>query len=369
MNEFLKKHPLGAAYFHKDCTLVMEGTKIRYPEHSVAVLPWNGIDKRNAQSMIDQRSLTVYSLDSFFTPYRHGEKAITLFTHIAGGIGDMIAFSAIPAYLNRYMIRVHTELRFFPIFQWFTHPVITLGWSDTIVKDYTNGNRLTKYSLLRRLPLEYSAIESHDRNWYEGFFDRIGVSDPGDEYKRPHLKTYRIHDEPTRLKKGAVLICHRASCQMRSSTLEDFFVPIRQIYPNRPLYVNQIDLEGNDAAFAEKNNIHVLSKASISQFLLDLFDAAMVVTTDSSAIHFREGIEKPCLGVFGATTTQSRTQYYLHTRSFNTRSDCAHQPCFIHELKKNMVCKNADEGDRVARCQTGISFQEQLYEQLKNYTI
>lgn len=367
MEDSLIQHKLGVAFFHKDCNMVMGGTIVKYPAKCAAVLPYQSIPKANIEEMLDKKVFSLYSLDSFFDRYQYGEKATMLFTHIGGGIGDMIAFSAIPAFLSRYKIKVHTDTRFVPVFQWFTHPILLAGWSDPIVKDFTAENRLVRYKYLRRLALEYSAIEGREKNWYEGFFQRIGISDVPDEYKRPHLNKTRPSITPTRLRRGSVIICHRASCQMRSSTLEDFYIPVRAAYPRRPIYVNETDLTESDREYAGKNKIHILPKSSIEQFLLDLFDADMVITTDSAAIHFREGIEKPCLCALAATTVESRTLYHLHTRSFNVRSDCPYEPCFIHELKKNMVCKNASEGDRVARCQTGESFREQLYENLKNY--
>jgi hypothetical protein len=358
------------AFFHKDCHLILGESRWKYPALSAAVLPFHFIAKSEIQKLIDTKIITLYTIDSFFQQYHYPGRAISLFTHIGGGIGDVLAFSVIPAFFPSEMISVYSEEKFFPVYRWFRNPVDLRQYFQPIVTNYNTTTRLTRYRHLYRLYLEYSAIESHDRNWYDGFFQRIGLKEAPEGFRAPLLKTGRIDSSPSMLPVKSILIAHRSSCQMRSSSLEDFYIPIRQVYPLRRLAVHETDLTDEDKRLIKdrKIKIAILPKCSIHQYLLNLYDAAMVVTTDSAAIHFREGIKKPCLGVFGAMTVESRTKYYRFTRSFDVKSDCPFQPCFIHELKKGQVCTNAQEGDRTAKCQSGVGFQEQLFENLKNYT-
>jgi ADP-heptose:LPS heptosyltransferase len=132
--------------------------------------------------------------------------------------------------------------------------------------------------------------------------------------------------------------------------------------------VHEVDLTETDKRFIEQTgNIFILPQSDLHDYLVNLYDADMVVTTDTGGLHFREGVGRPALGVFGAMTTGSRTSGYRFTKSFNVKSTCEHQPCFIHERIKNQVCLNAKEGDRVAKCQTGKSFQKQLEQELLKF--
>jgi hypothetical protein len=369
-NEFLSQHRLMVASFNKSTIFEENSHKIIYPAQSKAILPWRAIDKKDVDNLQKKGVINITPIDETFNRYKVGEQAFPLFTHIGGGVGDIIVFSAITAFLSDHRIIVHTEEKFRPIFEWFRYPVMFKNWHSTIVENHTPANRITRYKNLKRLPLEWSAIQSHDTNWYDGFFQRIGLEKAQEGYDRPILNTNRISHLPQLIKKNSILICHRASCQMRSSHFEDFYPAVREAFPNKTIYVHDVDLTESDQYFianqmVRRRNIVILPQCTMGQFLTNLYDADMVVTTDSSAIHFREGLEKPCLGVFGAMTIQSRASTYSFTRSFNTESPCPHQPCFIHELRKGQVCPNATEGDRVARCQSGPEFQLQLYRELK----
>ena len=365
LSDQVKDRFLPVAYFRKQCNLQANGFTQVYPARCAAVLPLASIDRKSTEQLVADKAISLYILDSLFQRYQYPERATSIFTHIGGGIGDVLAFSVIPAYLHNYLIRVFTEERFAPAYRWFTHSVDVRGFYKPIVTDWTQENRLTRYKYLRRLNLEFAAIESHEKNWYDGFFRRIGMDEAPVDFRRPLLKQNRIDDSQQRLAKNSVLICHRSSCQMRSSRLEDFYTPVKERWPNRPIYVHEQDLTDDDRTYINGKNIRIIPKCSIHDYLLNLYDAGMVVTTDSSATHFREGVCKPCLTAMAAMTVESRTKYYRHTLSFDIKSDCPHQPCFIHETKRGMVCPNAEEGDRIARCQTAENFQQQLYEQLK----
>jgi hypothetical protein len=297
-------------------------------------------------------------------------KSNKLFTHLGGGIGDILAISSLYSFLDEYQIKTFIVPKLFTVFDWFETSNFTLHDSfDVIFKDYTFAARRT--NPYKRIRLEFSAIESHDKDWYAGFFERIGIKQIDKGYCSPALRTIRITDKESHIdtSRKSLIISHRASCQMRSSRFEDFYKPIKKAYPDYDLYVHDTDLHETDKQYIATNKvkINIIPKCSISDYLLNLFDATMVVCTDTSAIHFREGIHKPCLAIFGAMTVESRTAHYKFTHSFNIQSNCKFQPCFIHELQKGMVCKLAKKGDYLAPCQTGDNFQEQLYTQLKSY--
>jgi len=361
---------LAAGYFRR--TISNEAYGIKWPERSVSLIPYQKADT-GLMKLIEQKLITVKPINEYFTDFNiETSKATRLFTHIGSGIGDILALSALTEYLSEYEIQVHAPRNKHVLFEWFKTPVDVLDYFRPIANDYftRQGFKNKMYNKWHRLVIENAAIEARELCWYDAHFRRIGMSAAPDGFNRPQLRIDRLTDQPSLLKGKSVLICHRASCQMRSSKLKDFYEPIRKVYPDHQLYVHEVDLTDTDKRFIEQvQDILILPKSNLHDYLVNLYDADMVVTTDTGAIHFREGVERPALGVFAAMTTGSRTSGYKFTRSFNVKSSCEHQPCFIHERVKGQICLNAKEGDRVAKCQTGKAFQMQLERQLMNYIL
>lgn len=349
------------ALFHKE----VKHDKLTWPANSIGVIPFYKDDLSLARLIMD-KAITLQPIDYFFPNYAEGDGAKRLLTHIGNGIGDIFAFSSLAWYLRDYPLQVHVAKRFHPVFDWFRRSDINLmDYYQPVGLGYNLATRLTKYKGLHRLAIENAAVEYHTGNWYEAHYKRIGLDKTPEGYDRPMLKNYRINRALTWLNDQSVLISHRASCQMRSSHLADFYIPAREAYPDYNIYVHEIDLTESDKEFANTVDIEVIPKCSIPQFLLNLYDADMVISTDSSAIHFREGTERPAVGVFGAMLQRSRTSGYKFTHSFDVKTGCPFQPCVIHEKVQGQVCTNADPGDRVARCQSGEVFQEQLFNEIK----
>jgi hypothetical protein len=361
---------LPAGYFNKQVS--NDGYGITWPHRSVALIPYHKGDTK-LMELIEQKIITVKPIGEYFTDFDiNTSNAGRLFTHIGSGIGDIIALSALTSYLSEYPIQVHAPRNKHVIFQWFKNPVEVRDYFAPIAVDYCDkhGFRNRKYNKMHRLVIENAAIEAGGGNWFEAHFKRIGLDKTPKGFERPQLRTDRINNQPSLFTPvtANVLICHRASCQMRSSSLQDFYIPIRKALPDYDIYVHEVDLTDQDKRFIEKTgNIKILPASDLHDYLVNLYDAGMVVTTDTGALHFREGIERPALGVFGAMTTGSRTSGYRFTKSFNVKSTCEHQPCFIHELIKGQVCLNAKEGDRTAKCQSGKAFQNQLESELLNF--
>lgn len=356
-----KKRKIPCVVFRKD----VKHADLFWPAKSIGVIPFYKDDLSLARLALD-KVIELQPIDYYFPDYKEGDEAKRLFTHIGNGIGDIFAFSSMAWYLRDIPLQVHVTKRFHPVFDWFRREDLTLhDYYQPIGLNYNFASRLTKYKGLHRIAIENAAVEYHTGNWFEAHYRRIGINETPEGYGRPMLKNYRISDDPTRLWENSVIISHRSSCQMRSSSLEDFYLPTRKAYPDHNIYVHEIDLTDSDKAYAETADINVIPKCSISQFLLNLYDADMVVSTDSSAIHFREGTERPAVGVFGAMLQSSRTSGYKFTHSFNVKTGCPFQPCVIHEKKQGEVCINAEPGDRVARCQSGKIFQDQLFNELK----
>jgi hypothetical protein len=342
-----------------------------WPAKSAAIIPFFKDDLSLAKLVFD-KTIELQAIDFYFQNFNINGNAKRLFTHIGAGIGDLLAFSSLAWYLRDYPLQVHSRADHPVIYKWFKRQDIrVMPYYAPIATEFTSVNRAYKYKGLHRLAIEGAAIEYHDKDWYLAHFARIGLNEVPEGYGRPMLRTDRISNKPSAIPMGtdSILICHRASCQMRSSNLEDFYRPIVAAYPDSDIYVHEVNLTQSDWEFVDsiEGQINVIPKSSLENFFLDLYDAALVVSTDSSPIHFREGIEKPAIGVFGAMLKNSRTLDYKFTHSFDVKSDCQFQPCIIHETEAIRHCTNANHGDRVAKCQIGVKFQDQLYNELIKY--
>jgi len=355
---------LAAAYFPNRISNKAYG--IDWPAHSVSLIPYSKQDEA-LMKLIDAKVINVLPIDNFFSDFHYNNGGKKVFTHIGNGIGDIFAFSAVAQYLADYPLQVHVTKRFHPIFDWFKRSDIVLKeYFESIVNDFTPANRLIKYKHLHRIVIENAAVEAGTGNWFDAHFKRIGLETSPEGYDRPQLKTERISNQKSNLVKKSILLCHKSSCQMRSSNIEDFYIPAIKAFPNHKIYVHESDLIESDYDYIKQSGIQiaVLPKCSISDFLLNVYDAGIVISTDSSALHFREGTERRAVGVYGAMLQDSRTRGYKFVKPFDVKTGCQYQPCVIHEKIKGEVCKNAEPGDRFARCQSGKLFQEQLYQEL-----
>lgn len=353
---------LPVALFKQAGTITGSETLV-YPANSISLIPLPA-DPKERLKWAQDKAFTLYDITQFFPDFTARPNARLLFTHLGGGIGDVLAFSAVAEYLRGRTITAHCLPQHHVLFKWFTnHDIKLKGMYEPIFTDFTSANRITKYAQYARLRLEYAAIEAREVNWYDAMFARLGVPTPVG-LTRPQLVE---RQEYTTQYTKSILIQHRASCQIRSSSLADFYEPVRRVYPKASICVFESDLTQADKAYAKTVKITVLPALRLEQYLFMLQRFALVVSTDSSAIHFREGLGKPCLSVYGAMTTESRTRDYIYTRSFNVQTGCQYQPCFKHQLSITDFCPAHTPGENTAKCQSGEAFREQLFTELSNY--
>ena len=75
------------------------------------------------------------------------------------------------------------------------------------------------------------------------------------------------------------------------------------------------------------------TKWTNQEYLQALNDYEFVVSVDTSAIHIREGLGLPALGLYGAFSVESRAKYYQFTKCIDVKNDCLFSPCFTHNEK------------------------------------
>jgi ADP-heptose:LPS heptosyltransferase len=107
------------------------------------------------------------------------------------------------------------------------------------------------------------------------------------------------------------------------------------------IYIHARNLRKNDMDFIENVNddrIKVIEAKSLNMFFLDVFDADLSISVDTAQFHFREGVEKPAIGIYGPFPYECRTKYYKYTKSIDIKSKCPNMPCFIHVKSADSIC-------------------------------
>ena len=224
----------------------------------------------------------------------------------SGGIGDIIALSSLVGYADQTIIL--TQSKYKPLGLYFDIPVSFRRFEEPLTMVSYNK---TLQSFIQRTGMMYgdTDIDNGSRdNWYEILSKSVGFEfDP--EYGRPSLISL------TNEVKDVCIVVSQSSSVNRTASKSELDKLARKYF---------------------KNVIHADEQGwTFSEYLHELDKAKFVISVDTSAIHFREGIGKPALGLYGAFTTDSRTKYYKYTQSVNVKSSCEIQPCFYHD---NQLC-------------------------------
>jgi ADP-heptose:LPS heptosyltransferase len=96
------------------------------------------------------------------------------------------------------------------------------------------------------------------------------------------------------------------------------------------------------------------------EYLKAVIDYEFVISVDTSAIHIREGLSLPALGLYGAFSVDSRAKYYKHVKCIDVKNECLLSPCFNHSQKP---CSE-NKGTNFAPCLTNY---EHIETELKEY--
>lgn len=265
---------------------------------------------------------------------------------VRGGIGDLLALSILQNVAPE--VTVLTSKSLFPVLDWWANPPKRKHFNEPLfsvkypkkIEDYLN-----KYGQQKG---DHIIAQGSPENWYEVISRSVNRPFLGG---RPQLNIHKKPDYPNRLKPGNILIVNKATSRNRSASLVMLMEAVKEAAPDRTVYFYDADqcLNGAD-------------KTPIGQYLADLYYADFVLSVDTSAIHFREGIQKPALGLYSSFSAESRTKYYEYTKSIDI-AGCDIAPCF-----KNLnPCPYAKAGYTHPPCM-GMENElmtEQIVKQLK----
>lgn len=295
-----------------------------------------------------------------------------------GGIGDIIAYSALCKYLHEKGKNVHfaTQKKYFDVLKWFQTPVEILDVEKPIFRDFSLSNRISKYNKWRRIFTEFIIPKHNESDWFEVIFAYAGIEKIEDSYFRPQLKTNRLTRKKSNIdkKQKSLLICNQSSCMMRNIEFDEIYRAIPEnVKKKYYIYAYEDNLSGPDTInkFTGKyQDVHFILAPTLSDFLNDLYDATDVITVDSAAVHFREGIGKRCLALYNSFDKDCRTKYYKYITAVNVKSECDKQPCFKHELQKGDLCEKVKVWQYSAPCfrsETNKFLQSELKNIINQY--
>jgi len=304
----------------------------------------------------------IYDANSFMLRYNHltETQCNNVLLICGGGIGDILAHSALCMFLSNKNIHFFTEEKNYDVFKWFAKPVNLISMNGPVFNDWSFKNVMIKYKNWRRVKTEVAVLLNNSIDWYQVLFGCIGVEQADSNCFRPQLNQNRITEKPSNIcHDNALLICNQSSCMMRNIEFDEIYKCLStDIKENYSLYAYSNNLSEADKKRMELGQYHdvkFIKANSLGDFLLDLYDAKQVVTVDSSAIHFREGISKPAIGLYNSFPKEIRTSFYKFTKSFNIKSECDKQPCCKHELQLGDLCEKVSKWQYSAPCFRSIS--------------
>jgi len=271
-----------------------------------------------------------------------------------GGIGDLIALSSIATFLSDELnvpdqnISFVSQEKYRAVFSWFKNPIKFISYFMPVASWKSNSaiNRQKVFNKYKPIYFE-GVIENSNQNWFDIQYDQVGVPKINPEYGRPQLSTTRINNNPSNIDKSkpSILVNPRSTAIIRSMRFADIYQSIVNIIGDLDvnIYVHIRNLCEEDKYFIIDqvkldNRIKIIEAKSLEIFFLDAFDVDLSISVDTALLHFREGVQKPAIGIYTAFPSDCRTRYYKYTKSIDITSECSLMPCYKHVKQANEIC-------------------------------
>lgn len=296
-----------------------------------------------------------------------------------GAIGDLLALGS-PIHYIGIPVKYITTPANAQALPWLKHKQIEVCDAQ---KPIFNGPTPSLKEFLTTIRRAHTTTEVEDgspRNWYEVYFEKLGHKVDSSWY-RPAMETARQSNAPSIIDSAvpSIMLCHKASSPNRTMAFKTMYDAVNTILgPDRNVkfYTHFKSLSKQDISDIVKDDddrVNIIPNRTVGEYLLDLYDASMVITVDTAAIHFREGVERPAIGIYSSFKSEARTKFYKFTRSIDIQSDCPQQPCFTHgpALTKD-VCRMGTPSLTVAPCLSllsTVSIRRQLIDGMRDYIL
>jgi len=106
---------------------------------------------------------------------------------LGGGIGDIIAYSAVLKFLKDKNVYFATQPQYFPVLEWYeVKPYKIIDIKAALFTDYTFQNKF-KYEKWRRIKSEFVVVMNNKIDWMDVIFGYLGVTEIDRKMLRPQL--------------------------------------------------------------------------------------------------------------------------------------------------------------------------------------
>lgn len=280
--------------------------------------------KKNGVYLFDNENIKRIPLSLYDSiPYnsiRPFTNQSTLLLVRSGGIGDIIAMSVLSKVAKRVIFL--TQKKYAPYLNLWTRPPQIKHFGEPLFMAGSLDELIFNTRDLARLSGEDTIELGSKENWYDIFLKSAGQPTGS---QRPDIQ------RPPHSYKTGCLIVSKAGMINRTA--------------------NRIDIEN-----AARNHFSVVINTedmnwTTQEYIEALASFAYCITTDTSALHIREGFGLPALGLFGPFVKDSRSSGYVYTHSIQIDSGCP--PCHIHN--KQPCHKN--QGTPFAPCLSNMAEQ------------
>lgn len=286
---------------------------------------------------------------SLIPPYTDQDKLLI----VRGGIGDLLALSILHDAAPEVIVLTTKSL--FPLMEWWETTPKLKHFNEPLFMLHYPERLADKAKTLGQTAGDHIITAGSRENWYDITARSVGKAGlPG----RPQLKQDMRPRYMDRLGPESILIVNKATSINRTAELAPILMAIQGSGQDVYFY----DDERRLTWYGEKK---WPNPTPLEQYLADLYYAGFVISVDTSAIHFREGIAKPALGLYSSFTTESRTRDYKYTHSIDVKSACSLAPCFINFEKCPVIQSLEKDGMPINHAPCLGSDNELLIEQIK----
>jgi hypothetical protein len=333
----------------------------------------DAVKDKGGMDQLKEMIKSIEEIDSVFPVLNLGEsieelkKINTLVIIRTGGIGDLLALSNVAKlamHIFRDILKVKTfkvlfitDQKYAAVFRYFDQMVTPIYYFYDPIEKVLKKHNIFSTRGVRCIYFE-GLIEEREDNWFELQLERMNLrkfalkDQIKEEYKikNPKLidtfsaqpssqliKKYNITDIENKFKEWkksdtkTILIHHRASAWIRSFNLGDVITALDTYFKDknfdnyRIITLPRNYTKGDNEYFSQlqidntslHSKIEHISTENLHQFFYIIAKSDVVISSDTAAFHFKEGIGGYGIGLYSSFPSRMRTKTYVNTHSYD----------------------------------------------------
>lgn len=335
----------------------------------------DAVVEKSGQNAVSEMVKSIEELDSVFPvldlgqPISELKKIKTLLIIRTGGIGDLLALSNVAKLANhifrdvlkvpQFKVFFITDQKYAAVFKYFDQMVTPIYYFYDPVDKILKKNNIYGTSGVRSIYFE-GLIEEREDNWFDLQIERFNLKkfelrdkiDPKFLIKNPKLMD--VHSSPNHYTKQfmtkfnledlekkfagytrdgikTILVHHRASAWIRSFNISDAVNSLHEYFTSKGMDNYKIitfprNYTKSDTTYFEElkvdntdlfNHIEQIKTENLHQFFYIISKADIVLSSDTAAFHFKEGIGGFAIGIYSSFPSRMRTRTYVNTHSYD----------------------------------------------------